>query len=200
MGRKRPDPTESMYPALETGVDAAGRTIFFFGGIDDEAVARAVVALEVFDRTDGPVRIVLCSSGGDVPAGMTLYDAIRMAHNPVIIDVYGECKSMAVLVLQAGSLRRASPESRLMVHQGSVGLDPVPTGALGDISREIERMHDRYCEILAERSGQPIRSIQRLCSKESYMSVDAAKELGLLDETMATYNPMKISIRKVKRR
>lgn len=190
---------EALYPALESGVDVFTRTIFFIGVVTEESVRRAVVALEMFDKSEGPVRIVLSSCGGEVDAGFTLYDTIRMSHNPVVIDCYGAVQSIAVLILQAATLRRMSPNCRMMVHQGTVGIEHIPTKSLRDISAEISLMNDRYTEILAERSGMSIKDMEALCSKESYMGPDQAIKLGLADLTLPVHNPMKFKISALKK-
>lgn len=184
----------------EAAVDEESRTVYFFGVMDDATVAQSIMGLAALDTTDGPVRLVIASCGGDVDAGTALYEAIRIHHNPVIIDVLGHAYSMATMVLQAGSVRRASPETRIMVHQGVAGIEPIPTLHVPAVSREIARSHNRYCEILAERSGQPITTIRRLCRKESFMSATEAVRMGLLDEVLKTYNPMKFKMRRVRRR
>lgn len=191
---------ERLYPALETGVDAATRTIFFFGSISDESVSRAIVALEIFDTTDGPIRMVLYSGGGEVDAGFALYDAIRTNHNLVVCDCFGTIHSMAVLILQAASLRRISPECRFLLHEGSAGVDNVPTRSLAQISHEIQTMHKRYVQIIADRSKGSIEDIESLCSKESYFNAEQAVALGIADEVLKVFNPMPFSVKKVARR
>lgn len=194
---KGTDP-DRLYAALESGVDVPGRTIFLFGAITDESIARVVIAIEMFDQSSDTVRIVMSSCGGEVDAGFTLYDAIRMARCPIVIDCYGVVQSMATMILQAATVRRLSPECRVMVHAGSASLDSVATTSVLDVATEIQRSHDRYCEIIAERSKRPMKEIAELCDKESYLDSEAAIKAGLADSTLNVYNPMRIE--KVKKK
>ncbi len=183
---------QALYPALESGVDVFTRTIFFFGAVTTESVARCIIALEMFDKSEGPVRIVLSSCGGEVDAGFALYEAIRMSHNPIVMDCYGAVQSIAVLILQAATLRRLSPDCRMMIHQGSVGIEQIPTKSLRDISAEITYVHDKYIEILSERSGTALKAMTALCERETYLGPEAAINMGLADAVLPVHNPMKI--------
>lgn len=191
---------ERLYPTLESGVDAIGRTIYLFGPIAEDRAARTAAALGVLALGEGPTRIVLSSPGGDVDAGMAIYDAIRLHPHPVIVDVIGQAQSAAVLVLQAGSLRRLSPEARVMVHEGQAGVEGVTPRTLAQIAAEVQFMFGRYEAILAQRSGKPLAEMRRLCSQESYMSAGQAVAIGLADEVLTTHNPMAVSVRKVRRK
>ncbi len=140
----------------------------------------------------GPIRIVLSSGGGSVDAGMTLFDAIRMCPAPVVVDCYGAVQSMAVAILQAATIRRLSPECRVMLHGGSAAVEGLATAAIMDVAREITRSHDRYCEIIAERAKRPVGDIQEMCKSETYLDAHAAVKAGLADSVLRVYNPMRV--------
>jgi ATP-dependent Clp protease protease subunit len=184
---RRADP-ERVHATIETGVDVAGRTVYLLGAITDESAARAMVAVQALDHSDGPIRLVLSSGGGDVDAGFMLYDVLRRTTNPIIVDCFGTVMSIAVLILQAASLRRASEECRVMIHSGSAGVEAVSPMSFRHIALEVERGFSRYCELLAERAGRPVAEIQKLCSTESYFSVREAIDHGLLDSVLPAEN------------
>lgn len=187
--RKSGDLGERLGAAMEGGVLTDSRTLLVFGGISDEQASRTAAALEVLDESEGAVRIVMSSCGGDVDAGFTIYDAIRMNHNPVQIDCYGVVQSIATLILQAATLRRLSPECRMMVHAGSASLTDLSPGALVQISREIAYLHERYISILADRSGSPLEDVRKICEQETYFSAPEAVAAGLADDVLPVYNP-----------
>lgn len=184
--------------AVESGVDIEGRTIFMYGEICDQNVSRVVTALAMFDTTEGVVRIVMSSGGGHVDSGNTLYDSVRMHHNPVVIDAIGTCQSVATMILQAASVRRLSTECRVMVHEGQASVADIGPRGLVKVAQEVAFLHDRYIEILAERSGMDLKKMRDLCTQETFISSQKAIELGLADEILDTYNPMIVKRRKRK--
>lgn len=186
--------------AVDSGMDAATRTLFLFGAVSDESVARLVVALEIMGESRDPIRLVISSCGGDVDAGFTLYDALRVCQAPVIVDAYGVCQSIAVLILSAASLRRATPETRFMVHPGSATVSDMAPRALVDISKEILVLHERYASIIGERAGMTPAVAKAMCAKESFMSAEEALTSGLIDGIIQASNPMRLRVEKVKRR
>ena len=173
---------------LDSGVCQLSRTIYLTGIINDDMSRQAVTALMGLDLTEGAIRIVLDSGGGDVDAGFAIYDAIRQTKNVVIIDVVGSCQSMAMMVIQAATYRRATPESRFLLHNGSAGFE-VAMHAVKSMAREIAYQHNRYCEIVAARSEKSPKEIEKLCNSETFLSAQEALTLGLIDDILELMNP-----------
>ena len=103
------------------------------------------------------VSFYINSVGGDVHAGVSIFNKIRSlkGHTTTIVD--GLAASAASIVAQAGDERKVSIGSQTMVHCASAGL-------LGYYNREqlknvinTLRSHDNsIAEILADRTGTPI--------------------------------------------
>lgn len=77
-------------------------------------VSDDIVAYNAQDSNE-PIYLVIESPGGDVSAGMILYDHIRMSKAPVI-TIGHNCASMAVTILAAGKERVILPHARVMLH------------------------------------------------------------------------------------
>lgn len=162
------------------------RIIYFTSEVEDIEVAEAVERLLDFRVvSDEPVTIYLNSPGGDVFAGLMLYDLVQemMAEGiHVTTRVTGYAASMASVLSQAGNTRSISPNSWYMVHEPAT----LSIGKLGDIKREaqlLERLHDQLCGILAERSNLTKAQIkQRSKDKDWWMSAQEALDLGFFDE------------------
>ncbi|KKL24767.1 hypothetical protein LCGC14_2412060, partial [marine sediment metagenome] len=98
-----------------------------------------ILAMNV-DDPKAPIYLYIDSPGGDVGAGMVLYDIIRMSRAP-IVTVAPNCASMATVLMAAGAERVMYPHSRVMLH--------LPKGAFeGDAetfeirSKELQRVKE----------------------------------------------------------
>jgi len=159
------------------------REVYILGGIDDSVRTDFIPALRALDRTAGTIDILLSSSGGDEGVGWALYDTIRLCRNKTIIHAYGECKSMAAVILQAGNVRKMSPECRFMIHDGSVSFS-ADTGRLSSEVHEVELMLEKYYQGLSERSTLTKMKIRGMCKRETTLSAQECLEAGFIDEIL----------------
>lgn len=163
--------------------DFPNRRIFVFGDIDDMTSYRFIVSLAIMDRTDGPITIVLNSQGGVEAAGYAMYDAIAMCNNIVFIEGYGAIYSIAAAIFQAGDVRRMSPNTDFMIHNGSIGLgDDTQQTMIVDLATYIRKHNQKYHSILANRSKMSYADIEQACEKDTYYSAEEALERGFCDE------------------
>jgi len=91
---------------------------------------------------------------------------------------------MAALLLAAGAKgkRFALPNSRMLIHQPSLG---GLSGQATDIdiqAREILRMREMTSQILAKHTGQEVEKIQHDVERDFIMNAEQAKAYGLVDE------------------
>lgn len=176
---------DDMLEGNEPGVaiDDESRQVFLVGAVGDKMAELVLVALNHFDDTDGEVNLTLVSGGGSESSGWAIYDAIRLAKNPVKITAYGLCQSMAALILQAADSRVLAPECRFMIHNGSVGMEAT-VGQVRALSKEIEYLTQKYYKTLSARSGLSVEKIQDMCDKETFLSADQAVKLGFADKVL----------------
>ncbi len=160
--------------------------IFIGTGIDDN-VANLVTAQLLFLEAEDPERDVslyINSPGGVVTAGMAIYDTIQFIRPDVATICIGQAASVAALLLAAGTpgKRFALPNSRLLIHQPTMG---GLSGQATDIdihAREILRIRASLNEIMAKHTGQPIEKIERDVERDFWMSAQQAREYGIIDE------------------
>lgn len=177
--------TQLLSATLQTGCDVLNRTLYLFGEVDDDMSYRFVTAIQALDREEGDIRVVMVSCGGSEPAGYAIYDAMRLCNNEITIDCYGAAQSIAALILQAGSLRRLSPECRFMIHNGTVDIAPgCDADTLVAIGKEVNNNNNRYHDILAERSGLSLAKVREYCQDEAYFSAIEAVKMGFADVVM----------------
>lgn len=162
--------------------------IIFLGTPIDSQVANLLVAQLLFLDHDDPeqdIRIYINSPGGEVYAGLAIYDTIRMIRPDVQTYCVGMAASMAAVLLAAGTAgkRFALPNSRIMIHQGSAGF----RGNVPDIeiaARETITLTTKLTEILADHSGQPFDKVKSDTQRDYYLTGDEAKAYGLVDEVL----------------
>jgi ATP-dependent Clp protease protease subunit len=163
--------------------------IVFLGTAIDAQVANVVVAQLLFLESEDPdkdVMMYINSPGGEVTAGLAIYDTMQALRCPVATYCVGQAASMASLLLSAGAegKRHALPHARVMIHQVLAG---GLQGQATDIeihAREILKTRDTINEIYARHTGQPVDRIKRDTERDNYMSPAAAKAYGLIDEVL----------------
>ncbi|MGE3954599.1 MAG: ATP-dependent Clp protease proteolytic subunit [Parachlamydiales bacterium] len=162
--------------------------IIFLGTEINDQVANVVVAQLLFLKMDDPkkpVHLYLNTPGGSVSAGLAIYDTMQWL--PCDINTYciGEAASMGALLLSAGTKgkRYSLPNGRIMIHQPLGGV----TGSMADISvqaKEIKRTKEKLNQILSHHSGQPIEKVAKDSDRDFFMTAEAAKNYGLIDEVV----------------
>ncbi len=164
------------------------RIIFVVGPVEDH-MASVVTAQLLFLEADNPkkeISMYINSPGGIVTSGMAIYDTMQFIRPQVSTLCIGQAASMGSLLLTAGApgLRYALPNARIMVHQPSGGFQ----GQATDIelhAKEILALRARLNAIYAEHTGQEIGAIESALERDNFMTAEAAKEFGLIDEVLS---------------
>lgn len=161
--------------------------IIFIGTPIDDNVANLVTAQLLFLAAEDPekdVQLYINSPGGSVTAGMAIYDTMQFVRPDVTTICIGQAASAAALLLAAGApgKRFALPNSRVLIHQPSMG---GLSGQATDIdihAREILRMRANLNEIMAKHTGQNLEKVERDVERDFWMSAQQARDYGMIDE------------------
>ncbi|MBX6721688.1 MAG: ATP-dependent Clp endopeptidase proteolytic subunit ClpP [Dactylosporangium sp.] len=162
--------------------------IVFIGTPIDDAVANSVVAQLLFLETEDPERDVsfyINSPGGQIDAGLAIYDTMQYIKPDVSTICVGMAASMAAVLLAGGTKgkRYALPNSRIMIHQPYGGFQ----GHAADIkiaAEEILKLRERLNGILARHTGKPLEEVARDTDRDHWMPAEAAREYGIIDDVM----------------
>jgi len=163
------------------------RIIFLTGPVEDQG-ASLIVAQLLFLEAENPkkeISFYINSPGGVVTSGLSIYDTMQFIRCPVTTLCVGQAASMGSLLLTAGEPghRFALPNARIMVHQPSGGFQGQATDILIH-AREIEALKKRLNEIYVKHTGRDYDSIVQALERDNFMTADAAKEFGLIDEVI----------------
>lgn len=163
------------------------RIIFLGTGIDDQ-VANIIMAQMLFlESVDSKKDIMMYinSGGGQVYAGLGIYDTMQYIKPDVSTICVGLAASMAAVLLTAGETgkRSALKHSRVMIHQPLGGAK----GQASDIeitAREILKLKGELYEILSKHSGKTIEQIEINSDRDYWMKAQEAKEYGIIDDVL----------------
>ena len=163
------------------------RIVFLVGPVND-AVASLVTAQLLFLESENPkkeINFYINSPGGLVTAGLGIYDTMQYINSPVSTLCIGQASSMGSFLLAAGEKgkRFSLPNSRIMVHQPSAGFQ----GQATDIeihANEVLSLKKRLNEIYSKHTGKSVDEIKSALERDNFMTADAAKSFGLIDEVV----------------
>jgi ATP-dependent Clp protease protease subunit len=166
--------------------------IIFIGTPIDDNMANLVTAQLLFLEAEDPdkdVSLYINSPGGVVTAGMAIYDTIQFIRPDVATICIGQAASVAALLLASGTpgKRFALPNSRVLIHQPTMG---GLSGQATDIdihAREILRIRASLNEIMAKHTNQPIEKIEHDMERDFWMSAQQAREYGIIDEIICKH-------------
>ena len=137
--------------------------------------------------TFSPIVINICSPGGELYAGLGMYDLIkRYDENPkydltVVIDGYAA--SMATIVMLACKKRITSPNSSFLIH----GASSIIYGKMNDVADDVDELKriDKICKAIyvssTKLTNEKLQEIDKY-RKDWWLSADEALKFGLVTE------------------
>jgi ATP-dependent Clp protease protease subunit len=164
-----------------------GTTSFSSAPPIDDNIANLVIAQMLFLAQEDPekdIQLYVNSPGGSITAGMAIYDTMQYVKNDVTTICIGQAASMAALLLAAGEPKKrlALPNSRILIHQPSMG---GLSGQATDIdihAREILRMREITNQLMAKHTGQKLEKVEKDVERDFIMNSQQAKEYGIIDD------------------
>ena len=162
--------------------------IVFLGTPINDQIANLTVAQLLFlnqEDREAPISMYINSPGGQVYAGLAIYDTMQMITNPISTVAVGVTASFGTVLLTAGTKgqRYALPHATIHIHQPLGGVQ----GQATDIeieAREILRLKTRLNQILSFHTGQSVETIERDTDRNFYMDSKAAVDYGIVDQVL----------------
>lgn len=166
------------------------RIIFMIGPVMDD-MANLVVAQMLFLESENPdkdIYLYINSPGGSVTAGLSIYDTMNFIKPDVSTLCLGSAASMGAFLLSAGvkGKRFALPNSRIMIHQPSIGGGL--SGQASDIAihaKELLKTKARLNELMAQHCGKTVEEIEQDTDRDNFLSAAEASDYGLIDKVLA---------------
>ncbi len=159
--------------------------IIFLGEPIEDYVANIVVAQFLFLESIDPARDILLylnCPGGQVYAGLGIYDTMQYITPDIATICTGMAASMAAILLCSGTKgkRRGLKHCRIMIHQPLGGVQ----GQASDIeitAREILKLKKELYEIVSLHTEQDYKKVERDSDRDYWMRAEEAKEYGMID-------------------
>jgi len=163
------------------------RIIYINGDFTEEMakeVFEKIVTLEISNpRKD--ILLMIDSYGGYVHSYLAIHDAIMLSRCNVATFCIGKAMSCGQLLLTSGAKgkRFASKNSRIMMHE----ISSMSWGKLTDMevdlneSKELQKIVNRLTE---DYTGLSKSKIKKLLEKDSFLSAEEAKNLGIIDHVV----------------
>lgn len=162
--------------------------IVFLGTPITDQVANLIVAQLLFLDREDPERdisLYINSPGGEIYAGLAIYDTMQLIRAPVSTIAVGWTASMGTVLLAAGrkGKRYALPHATIHVHS-AMG---AARGSAPDVRiqlNEMMRLQEVIEVLLSKHSGQPIEKVRKDIERDYFMDGKGAVEYGLIDEVL----------------
>jgi ATP-dependent Clp protease, protease subunit len=165
--------------------------IIFIGTPIVEEIANLVVAELLYLESEDPDReisLYINSPGGSITAGLAIYDTMRFIKPDVVTICMGQAASMAAMLLAAGAKgkRFSLPNSRILIHQPSIGSIEGQATDIKIHAEEMLRMRNLLSQILADATSQSFEKVDRDVERDFILSPKQAVEYGIIDSILAS--------------
>jgi len=162
--------------------------IVFVSGVVNEGLAHVVVAQLLYLAADDPsrdIQMYISSPGGSILEGFAIFDTMTYIAPDVATTCIGRASSMGAFLLAGGAKgkRKATPNSRIMIHQPLSSAE----GQITDMEIAVKeglRYKDVITDYMVEFTGQPREKIVEDCERDFFLSPEEAKEYGLIDDIL----------------
>ena len=162
---------------------------------DDEVSPR--LFREELAKHSGDITVRVNSPGGDVSAGVSIYNALNEHDGNVTIKVDGLAASIASLIIMAGDRIIMLPGSMQMLHLPWT----VAAGNSKDMEQTVEmlkKVGESMIPIYAARSGLSEERVQEILEAETWLTAEEAVELGFADEAVGAKTSLSEAMAKIK--
>jgi ATP-dependent protease ClpP protease subunit len=145
---------------------------------------KCMTLLEVLSNDS--ICVIINSTGGDIHSSFAIYDRILESPCHVCVRGYGAVMSGASIIMQAATIREMSPNSYMMIHDGSVMLQDDMNKAKSWI-KAYDDMSSKMYEIYFDRAKKKNKKLTKeqisvMCKEETILNAQQALELGFIDQ------------------
>lgn len=154
----------------------------------NDQIANLLVAQLLYLQREEPerqIQMYINSPGGQVYAGLAIYDTMQQISAPVATYAVGMTASFGTVLLTAGEsgMRYALPNATIHMHQPLGGTQ----GQVSDIviqANEFMRLKNLLTEVFVKHTGRDKEIIERDQDRDIYLSAEQAVEYGLVDSVL----------------
>jgi ATP-dependent Clp protease protease subunit len=164
-----------------------GRIIILGSEINEASANLTIAQLLYLNREDPktPVQIYVSSPGGEVYAGLGIYDTMQQLAAPVSTVAVGRTASFGTVLLTAGQkgMRHALPNATIHMHQPWGGMQGQVSDMMIQVNEFVRQRH-QVNDIFVRHTGKERAVIERDTDRDFYLTATQAVEYGLIDSVL----------------
>lgn len=167
------------------------RKIFIRGEINsavaDDFAAQALILCK--EDSAAPIDVLIDSHGGEINAGLAVYDIMQTLPTPVRTFCIGTAYSMAAVLFAGGRERAMLLHSELMLHEPLLG-NRVGGNAssIKFVSESLMATRKTINKLIAKHTGKSESEIEKETSFDHYFSAEESIVFGLADKIVGFDN------------
>jgi ATP-dependent Clp protease, protease subunit len=154
----------------------------------NDTMASIIVAQLLYLQSEDPnkdITMYINSPGGSVTSMWSIIDTMNLIKPDVSTVCIGLAASAASLTLANGAKgkRFILPHAEVMIHQPSGGAQ----GQASDIeitARQILKTKDMLHKFMADKTGQPIKKLEKDMDRDTFLDAKEAVEYGIIDKIL----------------
>ena len=129
------------------------------------------------------VNVEINSPGGDVFAGLAIYNALKSSGKEIVVKVMGVAASAASLIAMAGD-KIIMPKNTFMMVHNPWSFAMGNADELRDTADTLDKIGASLQATYVARTGQSEDKIKELLSKDTWLTADESLELGFATEVV----------------
>ena len=161
------------------------RIVFIENSIDSTTAAEFCKSMMILcsDKSNKPINVMINSNGGEINAGLLIYDIIQSCKVPVNTYCIGKAYSMAAIIFMAGTGERCMlPNSELMLHEPLLGNKiEGNTSTIRSISDWLLEIKDKMVGIIVKHTENSKEEVEKAIDHDHYYSPEESIEFGMAD-------------------
>ena len=159
--------------------------VLYINGEITQELANSVRAQ--LEKTKGPVDLHIDSQGGDVFAGLSIYNMLQRREVKVYVD--GLAGSIASVIALVGDERpQISETGTFAIHNALINQTQGNHHELRQVASSLEKFSDIVASVYEKKTNLKLDEIKELMNAESIFTADEAVQLGFAKEI---YTPLK---------
>ena len=131
------------------------------------------------------IYFLISSSGGEVAAGITLYNYLKAIPTKITMHNIGTIDSIATVIFIAGDRRLAAPHTSFLYHGvqfGTSGPFSASLSQIREIESQIKRDHEKIAGIICDNTTMTKEEIEAMFSQGDSKDLVFAKSKGIIHE------------------
>lgn len=173
------------------------RIVVLGSEVNDQSANLIVAQMLYLDREDSekPIQFYINSPGGEVYAGLAMYDAMQQVSAPVSTAAIGRTASFGTVLLAGGAkgMRYALPHATVHMHQPHGGTQ----GQVSDmqiVAAEYGRLKEELVNIFMKHTGQERDKLIRDMDRDFFLTPTQAVEYGLIDAVLRDHKSLQAQV------